>query len=78
MRQTQDFGRHGLLVDEHQVVGTVVSLEGFARLLDDVFRNAVGILDAQIHPKVFGRGLHELRITDPERFLSGSRIQEQH
>ncbi|MCY1383102.1 hypothetical protein D9M69_711950 [compost metagenome] len=67
-----------MFVDEHKVVGTIVSLEGFARLLDDVFRHPVGVLDPQVHAQIPGGGLHELRVTDPKSFLGGSRVKEQH
>ncbi|MNN90782.1 hypothetical protein D3C81_2087970 [compost metagenome] len=67
-----------MLVDEDQVVGTMVALKGFTSLADGVFGDAVGILDTQVHPQVRRRSLHELRVTRPERFRWGSRIQEQH
>ncbi|MNG27264.1 hypothetical protein D3C84_1123620 [compost metagenome] len=67
-----------MLVDEDQVVRTMVALKGFASLLDGDFGDAVGILDAQVHPQVGRRGLHELRITHPKSFRGGSRVQEQH
>ena len=77
-RQSQDLWCNVLLVDKHQVVGPVRSLQGNPGLGHGEFGLASGIEDLQIDAKVVSRRLHELRIADPERFLSRTRVEEQH
>lgn len=76
--QAQDLRGDVLFVGEHQIIRTIRPLQRLAGLGNRHFGHALGIKNLQVHAQVFGGGLHELRITDPEFFLGGARTQEQH
>ncbi|MNF96969.1 hypothetical protein D3C84_797800 [compost metagenome] len=78
LRQAQHLRGNVLFVGEDQIVRTIGTLQCTARLRQREFRHAPGIENPKVDTQVRGGRLHELRIADPEGFVSFPGIQEQH